>query len=339
MSPVTKGDFINMLALLMSVSISVFAPQGFSEQDTSRIIAKAQDWTFNLKATMAEFTSKNALEQATHECVQTPSDVCVFLDPSHRWTSVHFGNATGVPVNQFNIISAAGNSFFRTKDFAGGVIAIGERTAYSVKQAQQAAEAALTAPTPTATQTVAKTSEEGLSTFWIVFLTLLGAGLITWGLVALYRRQQRLDADMDSFREERNEFLDANVNRILEDKPKTTTVAAPVFNTSRTQPVYKPAPVSVPSPTVVHHHHNSNDGFVTGMLVGQALNPPAPRVVERVIERPAPVRRPDPEPEPERKRESSSWFSDSSSDSGGGSSSWGGDSGGGSDSGGGGSDW
>lgn len=318
--------------------VSAFA-QGFSDSDTARITTKAQDWTFNLKATMGEFTSRNALEQATHECVQTPSDVCVVLDPSHRWTSVHFGNATGVPVAQFNIISAAGNSFFKSKDWAGGVIAIGERTAYSVKQAQQAAEAALTAPQPRPSQVAAKASEDGLSTFWIVLLTSIAAIGLIWLFIALYNRQKRLDADMDSFREERNEFLDANVNRILEDKPKTTQ-PSPVFATSRTQPVYRPAPPAPMKPqqtTVIHEHHshNSNDGFVTGMLVG-SMNSPAPRVVERVVERaPEPVRRSEPEPE----RKSSSWFSDSSSDSGGGGSSWGGGDSGGSDSGGGGSDW
>lgn len=317
--------------MLVMLFVSAFA-QGFSDSDTARITTKAQDWTFNLKATMGEFTSRNALEQATHECVQTPSDVCVILDPSHRWTSVHFGNATGVPVAQFNVISAAGNSFFRTKDWAGGVIAIGERTAFSVKQAQTAAEAALTAPTPVATQTVVKAPSEGLSTFWIVLLTLtLAVGLI-WLFVVLYRRQLKLDSDMDSFREERNEFLDANVNRILEDKPKPQPIARV------SAPVYRPAPIPQPTTRVIHEHHNhsSNDGFITGMLVGQSMNPPAPRVVERVIERaPEPVRRSEPEPE----RKSSSWFSDSSSDSGGGGSSWGGGDSGGSDSGGGGSDW
>lgn len=108
--------------------------------------------------------------------------------------------------------------------------------------------------------------------------------------------------------------------------PSTPTVtAAPATSTT-----YVQAP---PTQTVVHHHTSSNDGLVTGMVLGQMMSNShhhdTTRVVEREVIRevPAPSRdsswdTPAPtkssswdEPTPSR---SSSWDSDSSS-----SSSWG----------------
>ncbi len=320
------------LALIFISSI-----QGFSDEGAARITAQAQNWTFNFNAIMGEYPSRNALENAAHDCILAPNDVCVVVDPSHRWTSVHFGKATNVPKADFNAISAAGNSYFKNKDFAGGVVAIGNSAMNSVTNAQALAAQRQTQQTQTTQIQTATTSSDN-SAIWLTFLVIILAALVVWAFVYLARRQKRLDAEMDSYREERNEFLDANVNRILEDKPKPSPFgrSAPIrdLTANDVKTVMRPhAPAPIP-PQTVHHHHNSNDNFVTGMIVGNVLSNPAPtRVVEREVVRETP-----------KESSRSSWGSSNSSDdssssswdSGGGGSDWGGGS---DDSGGGGSDW
>jgi hypothetical protein len=115
------------------------------------------------------------------------------------------------------------------------------------------------------------------------------------------------------------------------EAPKWTDVQkpAPVGNPAPAAPVAAPAQSTVyvqpaPTQTVVHHHTSSNDGLVTGMVLGQMMSNnhhDTTRIVEREVIREVPAA-PSRDsswdtPAPSR---SSSWDSDSSSSS---SSSWG----------------
>lgn len=313
-----------LLPLLLLTSFT-----GFSQAESDRITAKNQDWTFTLKATMADFPSRHALEEAAHSCVDAPDNVCVVVDPGHHWTSVHYGTSTSVSRSDYNTIAAAGNSYFKQGDFAGGIIAIGERAMVSVKNTQSAASVVppVTSTVKPSKPTTGDTTGDSWLWFGLFMAVLASAIVFVW--YRLSRRQKKLDEDMSSYREERNEYLDANVDRIIK------TDSAPK---SRPPPPAPMRPSAVVPQTVVHEHYNSsNNDMLTGVLLGQAMSspPPAPPAPPVVVVHETPSYSP-----PSRSSSSDDSSSSSSSwgsDSGSGGSDWGG--GGGFDGGGGGSDW
>jgi uncharacterized membrane protein YgcG len=331
--------------ILSVLFMLVSAAQGFSPEEASRINSAAQDWTFQFKAFQAEYPSRNAIEVAASNCITGPSDVCALVDPIHRWTSVHFGTATSVPKEDFNLIAASGNSFFKNKDFAGGIIAIGNRTMLSVKQVQKVAS---DAPVQTQMSVESQPSKvDNTGWYWFSGIFLILSLFIGYFMYRAFKNQKKLDEEMKSYKEEKLEFMNANVNRMVtedskskQEEPKIsfkeTVFVEPIQKTPYPSSKRKRKAVSVPPvtntpPTIIHNHHHDN-GIADSILISQAIQP---RVV--VVEAPR-AREPDPEPV----RKSSSWSSSDSSsyDSGGGGSDWGSsDSGGGFDSGGGGSDF
>lgn len=325
-----------MILSVLFVLVSTVA-QGFSPEDVSRIQLKAQDWTFQFKAIQGEYPSRNALENAARECITGPSDVCVLVDPVHRWTSVHFGTATGVPKEKFNIIAATGNPYFRNKDMTGGVLAIGESTMTEIRNVQRQAESI---PQAQAITLSASPPVHADNSGWLWFggIFLLLCLFVGYFMYRAFKNQKKLDEEMKSYKEEKLEFMNANVNRMLSEDSKPKQEEAPrtkvVFQESVSREPIKPIKgrarrTSKKNQIDTHHHYHHNDSLIVTAPIIQ----PMPVVVE------APKAR-DPDPEPVRR--TSSWSSNDSSsssyDSGGGGSDWS-DSGGGFDSGGGGSDW
>lgn len=292
-------------------------------QSQVEVLTAIDRWPFDLHVFTGTFASRQALDSAVHECITAPNVVCIGIDPKHRFSYTHFGTATGVRPSDFNLIAAAGNTYFRTGDWAGGATSIADR---AYESAKSASSTVVVAPGPTIMN---QTTTTNVSGWWIFFGVLLGCGVLA-AVIALVRKQKRLDKDMGSFREERNEYLDANVSRMTAPEPTPRSRRVPT-----TRPYVSPTPQPAPPQTVVVDRGGSGD-MLTGMLIGQAIS--RPTVVERevVVERhhaaPAPSRHDD-----DGGSSSSGWGSSSSSDSGGGGSSF--DSGGGGfDSGGGGSD-
>ncbi len=282
-------------------------------------------YPFDLKIFTDTFPNRRALDAAVSDCVTTPNTVCIGVDPTHRSTNAHFGTATGVRPSDFNLIAASGNAYLKHGNYEGAFISIADRALESVRSTQQVVQ--VNVPPPQ----VVTTTSNGFSLVFIIVM--LGfVGLITASVIGLRRRQKRIDSDMGSFREERDEYLDANVTRMTQPSPTAKLNGqgyAPTYATTRTPITTTVTPVVTPQTVVVDRGGND---LLTGVLLGQAISRPS--VVEREVVRE--VERPS------YSSKSDDYSSSTSSDSGGGSSDWGGgsdDSGGGFDSGGGGSDW
>ncbi len=282
------------------------------------VASKSDQWPFFVKVIMDYFPNKTAVDAASSACVQSPNDVCIVIDPKLRSVFVHFGIGTGVSKYDFNAVATAGNKYFKESQWAAGVERI-------IAKATQAAAA----PPPTV-------ASEGFASWqiFLFFLFLAVLAIVVWGLSSLGRKQKKLDDDMGSFREERNEMaLNNGENLVKKDATRGRSTfqelprqAPDEFKTRRRQ---APLPIpSVPGPTVIVQNNGGSD-FATGFLVGQA-SAPAPS--------PAP-RSSWPSPSPSPAPSSPSWggFGGGSSDSGGGGGDFGG--GGGSDGGGGGGDF
>lgn len=315
------------------------------QEQAARLRAEGSRWNFNLKVFTGVFASKRALEQSTHECIVTPNDVCVGVDPIHHGTRVNFGTGTGVRPADFNFIAGSGNSFLRTGDYLGAVESIADRATESAKASSQTVRVQVTAPPPVVVNQTGPSE-----THWFLWtLFFLGVGGCIWWIIARVSRQEKIAA---SLREERDEYLDANVDRMTAPTPtpRPRQRSAPQART------VSPAPAPVAPTTVVVHDRGGSGGndLLTGVVLGEMLSRPSPSVSthevvhERVVEREAPAPSYSSRSSDDGGGGGSSWGgssssddSSSSSDSGGGSSDFGGgdSGGGGSDGGGGGGDW
>ncbi len=342
------------------------------------LLAETSRWPFELRVVTNTYSSKAALEQAVHQCVNSPNVVCVGLDPTHHGVRVHFGTGTGVRPSDFNLIAAAGNSFFKSNDWLGGIESIADRALESARSSQVVNVGTQQQPVQVHVDMPRVVHEqEPVSAGWWIFAFVMVALVV--GAIILAIRSARnasktvkkVNEDMNDFRDEAFEMSSRNMEeRDFHEKMKAKGVFNAPANTpalTTARPVVTPvapAHVSTPvttAPTTVVVQGNNNNDLLTGVLIGQALNN-NPHVVEchtvevvRNVEREREVvhtrRDDDDNGGSGLSWGSSSSDSNSSSDSGGSSSDWGsssssdsssswdsGSSGGG-DSGGGGSDW
>lgn len=314
-----------LLAFMLLFLPSIASAGTVTVNDSAGVISSDQvtalrsligTYQFDLKVFTSSFMSRRDLESAVSDCVTSPNVVCSGVDPTHRWTSTHFGTATGVRPSDFNIISAAGNQYFKSGNYAAAFRSIADRASESARSTQQTVQ--VNVPPP---QVVSQTT--GVSAF---FLVLLFAGLSTAAYVIyrLAKRQKRLDRDMGSYREERDEYMNANVDRM--------TQPSPTVRQSTYRPPTRTTTAPAVTPVVVQQAAAPNNDLLTGVLIGQMTSRPTEVIREREI-----VRETAPASSTSKSYASSDDYSSStSSDSGGGSSSY--DSGGGFDSGGGGFD-
>lgn len=172
---------------------------------------------------------------------------------------------------------------------------------------------------------------------WLKWLLALGVlGLAIWYYNSEKAKKEELEAKLAE-KEREAELERARAARAAAraetpkaaapEAPKWTDVQKPAPATAPTPPTppAAPAPSTVyvqPAPTVVHHHTSSNDGLVTGMVLGQMMSNnhhhDTTRVIEREVIREVPAPSRDSSWDTPTPSRSSSWDSDSSS-----SSSWG----------------
>lgn len=343
-----------LLVLLLLPAVAHAGPFAIRNQASAAISGSPNtaQWPFETRVILDSYSNKAAVEAAAHSCVDRPNIVCIVIDPGHRFTSTHFGTTTGVRASDFNLISAAGNSRFKTGDWLGGIQAIGDRATESSVSARTSAvtynNTSHTYQTPTA---VVVQQHVDVSGWWIAFGLVCFGGLI-WAAVALTRRQKRIDNDMNEYRNEADELRSRNIEQMT----MKTTVSSGVARTSTRGRTSYPsssyprasapsAPVASgvvqQSTTIVNNggggYNNGVGDVLLGYELGRISNPaPVREVVHEVYTPPAPSYSDG--------GGSSSSFGDSfsssdSSDSGGSSSDFGGgfDSGGGGFDGGGGS--
>jgi uncharacterized membrane protein YgcG len=233
-----------------------------SQQQIDRLQANGGRWTFDLKVKFDSFANRRALDLAAHDCITSPTDVCVVIDPGHRFTSTHFGTATGVRPPDYSSIAASGNSLFKTGDWSGGIEAIANHALESAKSnSERTVQVQVVAPTPQVQ--VVNTTES----HWLLWTLLFAAifGTFAYWVVRRVKKQEKI---AESLREERDEYLDKNVTRMTQ--PVTTG------RTAYTPPTRR-APATSAQPAVVVQN-NSND-LLTGVLLGEALSRPSTPVV------------------------------------------------------------
>lgn len=342
---------------------------GVISANDASLLALRSDLPFTTKVQTGTYSTRTDLESVTSGCVDAPEVVCIGLDPIHRWVSVHFGTGTGVPHSMFAQLARAGNASFKQGSWSRGIQDIQNATLAAVEQAQAPKPQPVVYSTTTPVVLAIANKKENESPMshdvgWFMwFLFVAAVAFVLWCIYKLSTRVKKQEEVASSLREERDEYLDANVKRMTDPiptpapKPAPAVAPAGVKSAGVTPGVPKPAPAAakvppapvirpaapIPAPRpvisspVVHHHHHDND-LAVGILIGQS-RPAAPVVV---VEREASSkhsRRSDDDGGSGSSWSSSSSSSSSSYDSGGSSSDFGGGSGGGFDSGGSGSDF
>jgi uncharacterized membrane protein YgcG len=257
-----------------------------SQQDA--LIAEGSRWPFDLHVLTGAFPSPAALDTAVHRCITAPNVVCIGIDPVHHKTNIHVGTATGIPASD-GLLSSVGNSYFKDKDYQGGIEAIAGRAR---------ALATTVVPTPihnTPVYTVQQPvqvhidspASTGMSTGWWLFLFFMIAlaGIVVYYVRRAVKTAKKVNEDMNDFRDEAFEMSSRNMEeRDFHEKlkAKITTKqpmapAAPITNTAPVAParVVTTAPNTTPggSTTVVHNHiSGSGSGASTGdMLLAYEL--------------------------------------------------------------------
>lgn len=326
--------------------------------DTTGVLTESQKDVLNnltskadVKIVIVSTSSRSELDATVHNLVNTPNTLAIGLDPTHRFTNMHFGSGLGVPSSEFNAIRASGNSEFKQGHWAAGLETIIKNADAEIGLARMSTQIATT---PVIVQQPVIEHPVSAVPFVVGGLFILATVILMWRWIA--RRQQRSEAEarkvVDGFREEADELRSRNIKEAayyskIESKDAQSTVktaGVPIVRQREVAaahkyipPVHLPrsAPATTrqvanlgrPHVTVVNNGSNSND-LALGIAIGQMSTP---RVVERVVERSS-------TPAPSRSSSYDSGSSSSSYDSGS-SSSWdSGSSSGGFDSGGGGFD-
>lgn len=221
----------------------------FSASDVASLQEVAGKLPFDVHlVTSTSVSSKSAFEGTVSQAVDGPNVVAIGIDPTHRFTAVHFGKETGIPASQWSAVISAGNGSFKEARWAEGVGKITERAA-SAKQQSTTLQ-----PTPESTP-----EGEASHAGWWIF------GGITVFFVAIFLslwwRNKKADerSRMDALAAERRR---ASVYRAAASVPTASRPRA-----SR--------PASAPSTVVVNTTDPSND-LATGYVLGSMNHTPAP---------------------------------------------------------------
>lgn len=294
------------IVLMMSLMLGGLAFASVDVRDRAGVIPLDQQnalrnegsrWPFDLHVLTGAFPNPAALESAVHRCVNGPNVVCIGIDPVHHKTVVHFGTATGISPS--TSIPAAGNSYFKTGNWQGGIEAIASAARNAVGTATRAPTVYVNnTPVPVVpygTQPVTvhvdspSGTTTGMSTGWWLFLIFMGigAGVVIYYVSRAVKTAKKVNEDMNDFRDEAFEMSSRNIEqadfheklaaKMNADKPKpmvpTQTKAVTPTTKTVAQTVTPTAPVAAPTTTVVHNHYGSNtgSGTLTGSVAGDIL--------------------------------------------------------------------
>ncbi len=122
-------------ALLAALLIPVTASAGtlqvrdpsdmLTAQDEAGLRDAARAWPFDARVVVtSEMPSRASLDRYVGAQVSEPNMVVVGVDPTHRFTSVHFGTGTRIARDRFSAIENAGDQWFRAGQWRSGVEAI-----------------------------------------------------------------------------------------------------------------------------------------------------------------------------------------------------------------------
>lgn len=75
------------------------------------------DWLFDVNVTTDSYGSAQELDQDVSQVVTGPRVVAISLDPTHAWTSIHFGTGLSIPSDQWSVIRKTGNPAFKAGDW------------------------------------------------------------------------------------------------------------------------------------------------------------------------------------------------------------------------------
>jgi hypothetical protein len=85
----------------------------------------ARAWPFDARVVVSsEMTSRADFDRYVGAQVASANMVVVGVDPTHRFTSVHFGTGTRIARERFSAIENAGDGWFRQGQWRGGIEAI-----------------------------------------------------------------------------------------------------------------------------------------------------------------------------------------------------------------------
>lgn len=358
MFPISINDPINLL----------------SSSDGDHLQSASERWGFETHILIRKTDTTAALDDQAHAQMTGPGVVVIAVDPINHRTAVRFGTGTHVKAGDFDSIAKAGNAHFRAGEWAAGIEAIGVRAQASA----QSKVAMSVSNEPVIIQNGLTTG----AWVAIGFMFVSVIGLAVWWWRRSRKELEKAAAALEQNRLETGELISHNARKLDEDSfddrlaarqrrsreehaglaldsrlasrspgglggRTLPTGAAPIGPTGHTGPTYPGGGAggySGPNPaTVIINQQPSNDGFLTGLLVGEALQPHQ-TVIEREVVRERYEDPPDSGGSSSPFDGSSSSSGDSgSSDSGGSDSSYdpGGssDSGGGGDSGGGDASW
>lgn len=324
-----------------------FVPPG----DAAALQAEATSWPFDVHLLVENAPNRDRMEDDAHAAVTNPHVMAIAIDPAHHRTEVRFGSDTGVKTGDYDSIARAGNAHLRAGEVQQAIEAIVLRA--------KASTVSTTALSTSDTPVVVHQGMSGGEILFLGVLTLAVMGFIVWMVRRWQRNQRSYEQALVDNRLETEELRAHNAEaRDWEDKVRQTTDRT--FRTPRAPSAPRaPLPPSVPMPVnpymapvvqpVPMVVNSRDDGFLEGMLIGDALsrNNRTEVIREREVVRETPRSRVS----DDGGGAGASWGSgsgsssddsDSSPDIGGGSASWdsgGGSSGGDSGGGGGGSDW
>lgn len=94
------------------------------------------DWPFDVNVITDSYGSAQELDQAVSQVVTGPRVVAIGLDPTHAWTSIHFGTGLSIPSDQWSVIRKTGNPAFKAGNWTQGVELLGNKTAEVLTEAR-----------------------------------------------------------------------------------------------------------------------------------------------------------------------------------------------------------
>lgn len=109
--------------------------------DLKALETQSTKWSFDVRVFVKEASSKSEFEAEIAKEVTTPNTVAVGIDPTHHHVVVRYGNASGVPSQDWPSIGSSGNQDFKAGRWADGLTKIANKAQASKVQSHVAVEA------------------------------------------------------------------------------------------------------------------------------------------------------------------------------------------------------
>lgn len=91
----------------------------------SALRSEAARYDFDVRVlTDSRFTTRAEFERHVASQLASPTMVAIGIDPTHRWTAVHFGTGTRIASSRFATIENAGDAYFRSARWGEGLAAV-----------------------------------------------------------------------------------------------------------------------------------------------------------------------------------------------------------------------